>query len=188
MDRRARETLRKRLLEKLRGSFIYSDEPLYTLSSGRKSRFYIDCKRVTLDPEGAFLTGQLLLDAVSDIEIQAIGGMTLGADPLAVSAAVLSYGTDRVLRAFLVRKDPAGFNESPFLEGNLTRGTRVAVVDDVLTGGRSIQRVGEILKESGHHVVRVVALVDRREGGREHLEGLGYEVKSLFNLEDLLTS
>src|SRR5207253_6906155 len=127
-------------LKKLRDSFVYSNEPTFTLSSGRKSHFYIDCKKVTLDAEGAFLVGQLILDAVQDLEVDAIGGMTLGADPIATAAAVLSYGGERQIPAFIIRKEPKLHGTSAYIEGNIARESQVVVVDDVLTGGRSTER------------------------------------------------
>lgn len=186
MDKRERASFRQQLLKKLRDSFVYSDEPVFTLSSGRKSHFYIDCKKVTLDAEGAFLVGQLILDAIRDLEVDAIGGMTLGADPIATAAAVLSYGGDRQIPAFIIRKEPKPHGTSAYIEGNIARESRVVVVDDVLTGGRSTERTIRILEEAGCMVIKVIALVDRKEGGRERLEALGYTVESLFTVEDLL--
>ena len=186
LDKKEKASIRGQLLKLLKESFIYNENPVFTLSSGRKSRFYIDSKKVTLDPSGGFLVGQLLLDAISDIDVHAIGGMTLGADPLAISASVLSYGEGTPLPAFIVRKDPKGYGDSPFIEGNLRRGSNVVIVDDVLTGGNSVEKTIQILKENECQVLRIIALVDRKEGGREKLEKLGYDVMTLFTVEDLL--
>ena len=190
MDKQERATLRQRLLTKLRGSFVYNTEPIFTLSSGRKSHFYIDCKKVTLDSEGAFLVGQLILDAISNLEVDAIGGMTLGADPIATAVSVLSYGEQRTIPAFIIRKEPKPFVPSggpqAYIEGILPMKARVVVVDDVLTAGRATERTINVLKGAGCTVIKVIALVDRKEGGRQHLESLGYTVESLFTVEDLL--
>jgi orotate phosphoribosyltransferase len=190
MDKQERANFRLRLLKKLRDSFVYNTEPIFTLASGRTSHFYIDCKKVTLDYEGAFLVGQLILDAISGLEADAIGGMTLGADPIATAVSVLSYGEERPIPAFIIRKEPKPFVPSngplAYIEGNLPKRARVVVVDDVLTGGRATERTINLLKEAGCHVLKVIALVDRKEGGRQHLEGLGYTVESLFTVEDLL--
>ena len=192
MDKQERANFRLRLLKKLRDSFVYNTEPILTLSSGRKSHFYIDCKKVTLDHEGAFLVGQLFLDAISGLETDAIGGMTLGADPIATAVSVLSYGEDRPIPAFIIRKEPKPFVRSDgplaYIEGNLPKAARVVVVDDVLTGGRATERTINLLKEAGCKILKVIALVDRKEGGRQHLEALGYTVESLFTVEDLLKS
>jgi orotate phosphoribosyltransferase len=186
MNDSERTQLRRRLLKMLKDSFVYSTEPIFTLASGRKSHFYIDCKKVTLDPEGAFLTGLLFLDRIDGLEADAIGGLTLGADPIVSVVAVLSFERGEPVPAFIVRKDPKPYGVQPFIEGNLTREARVAVVDDVLTGGRSTERTIRLIEETGCRVVKVIALIDRKEGGAERLEKLGFEVESLFTVEDLL--
>jgi orotate phosphoribosyltransferase len=190
MNKQERAHFRQRLLTKLRDSFVYNTEPIFTLSSGRTSHFYIDCKKVTLDHEGAFLVGQLILDAISGLEADAIGGMTLGADPIATAVSVLSYGEARPIPAFIIRKEPKPYvpADGPlaYIEGNLPKKARVVVVDDVLTGGRATERTINLLKEAGCTILKVIALVDRKEGGRQHLESLGYTVDSLFTVEDML--
>ena len=179
MERHERLGIRHQVLKKLRDSFLYSSEPTFTLSSGRKSRYYIDCKKVTLDPEGAFLIARLVLDAIADEAVDAIGGMTLGADPIAVAVAVVSYQEDRPISAFVVRKDPKAHGATSYIEGNLPRGSRIVVVDDVLTSGTSTERTIGILKEAGCVIVKVLALVDRKEGGRDRLATAGYPTDSL---------
>ncbi len=186
MNDKERAALRQQLLKKLRDSFVYSSEPIFTLSSGRESHFYIDCKKVTLDAEGATWVGHLILDRVADLEIDAIGGMTIGADPIATAVSVLSYESGAPISAFIIRKDPKIYGKQRFIEGTLNRETKVVVVDDVLTGGRTTERTIEVLREVGCDVVKVIALVDRKEGGRERLEKMGLEVESLFTVEDLL--
>jgi len=186
MERHERLGIRHQVLKKLRDAFLYSSEPTFTLSSGRKSRYYIDCKKVTLDPEGAFLIARLVLDAIADDEVDAIGGMTLGADPIAVAVAVVSYQEDRPIAAFVVRKEPKAHGATSYIEGNLPRGSRIVVVDDVLTSGASTERTIGILKEAGCVIVKVLALVDRKEGGRDRLAAAGYPIETLFTIEDLL--
>ena len=187
MNPRERTAVRAQLLKKLRNSFVYHSDPTFTLSSGRKSRFYIDCKKVTLDADGAVLVARLVLDALDGLTVDAIGGMTLGADPIAVAASVMSsFEGERPIPAFIIRKEPKPHGLSPLIEGTLAKGAAVVVVDDVLTSGRSTERTINIVKEAGCRIVKVIALVDRKEGGREHLEALGHEVQSLFTVEDLL--
>ncbi|HLG22088.1 MAG TPA: orotate phosphoribosyltransferase [Candidatus Manganitrophaceae bacterium] len=186
MNNRERAALRQQLLKKLRDSFVYSSDPIFTLSSGRKSHFYIDCKKVTLDAEGATWVGLLILDRIAELEVDAIGGMTLGADPIATAVSVLSYESGTPLSAFIIRKEPKGYGKQSFIEGNVGRETKVIVVDDVLTSGRATERTIRILQDAGCDVVKVIALVDRKEGGREHLEKFGFEVESLYTVEDLL--
>ncbi|MEW6325330.1 MAG: orotate phosphoribosyltransferase [Nitrospirota bacterium] len=187
VNSRERASVRAQLLKKLRNSFVINREPIFTLSSGRKSRFYIDCKKVALEAEGAVLIGRLVLDAIDGLQVDAIGGMTLGADPIAVATTVMStFEGERPIPAFIIRKEPKPHGMAPLIEGTLAAGSRVAVVDDVLTSGRATERTIDILKEAGCRVVGVIALVDRKEGGRERLEALGYAVQSLFTVEDLL--
>jgi len=186
MDRQERLGIRHQVLKKLREAFLYSSEPTFTLSSGRKSRYYIDCKRVTLDPEGAYLIARLVLDAIADDRVDAIGGKTLGADPIAVAAAVVSYQESQPLSAFVVRKDPKGHGALPYIEGAVSRGSRIVVVDDVLTSGASTERTITVLKDAGCEIVKVLVLLDRKEGGRDRLSAAGYRVEALFTVEDLL--
>jgi len=181
-----RAQLRRRLLKMLKDSFVYSTEAKFTLSSGRKSHFYIDSKKVTLDPEGSFLIGLLFLEKIGEMEVDAIGGLTLGADPIVSVVSVLSFERGDPTPAFIIRKDPKPFGLHPFIEGNFKREARVVIVDDVLTAGHSTERSIRLLEESGAKVIQVIALVDRKEGGRERLEELGYSVDSLFTVEDLL--
>ncbi len=178
--------MRLRLLKMLRDCFVYSDEPVFTLASGRKSHFYIDCKKITLNPEGAFMVGLLMLDLVEELGADAVGGMTLGADPIVSAIAVLSFERGSPVPAFIVRKEPRGFGDKGYIEGTVPREARVVVVDDVLTAGRATERTIRILEDVGCRVIKVIALVDRKEGGKERLEAAGYSVDSLFTVEDLL--
>jgi len=186
LNKKEKASIRGELLNLLKESFVYSNDAVFTLSSGRKSHFYIDSKKVTLDPSGGFLVGQLILDAIHDLEVDAIGGMTLGADPMVISASVLSYGDGPPLPAFLIRKDSKGFGENPFIEGNLKKNSNVIIVDDVLTSGSSLERTVKMIEDLGCKVIRIVALVDRKEGGRERLEAKGHDIVTLFTVEDLL--
>lgn len=156
-----------------------------TLSSGRTSDYYIDCKRVTLSPEGAYLTGKLMLEMI-DNNVSAVGGLTLGADPIVASIAVLSYIQGRNLPAVIIRKEPKKHGTMSFIEGPvLERGTKVAVVDDVVTSGASLLRSIERLSAEGFQPVEVLTVLDRLEGGREAVEEAGYRLKSIFTRDDL---
>jgi orotate phosphoribosyltransferase len=184
--------MRAGLLRKLRDCFIYNPDHTLVLSSGRKSNFFIDCRRVTLDPDGALLVGRLVLAAAQSDDPDAIGGLTIGADPIATAVALLSVEASKPLPAFLIRKDPKPLTRpedpSAYIEGNLKKGARVVVVDDVLTSGRGTLRAIKILEEIGCSVVQVITLVDRMEGAKEFLEAEGYRVRSLFTMKDLLKS
>jgi orotate phosphoribosyltransferase len=162
---RDRERLRRLLREH---SLRFGD---FVLASGKRSPFYFDSKKTTLLPEGAWLVAVEVLAALDErgIEADAIGGMTLGADPIVCPVAALSYGTARPLRAFLVRKEAKGHGTGQRVEGSLFPGARVVVVDDVVTTGGSTMRAIEAVLAEGCQVVAVVCLVDREEGGRELL-------------------
>lgn len=160
-----KERLKELILEH---AFRYSETPSFKLVHGGMSQFYFDCKRVTLDPEGQFLIGNLVFNEIRDIEIQAIGGLTLGADPIACAAAHTSWIERRPVQAFVVRKEPKGHGTRNPIEGKLAAGDRVVVVDDVVTTGGSTLKAIAACREAGLEVVKVVVLVDRQEmNGRE---------------------
>ncbi len=141
------------------------------LSSGLRSNFYIDCKQVSLDAEGHFLIGQLFRAVIDRVapDARGVGGLTLGADPIASAVAVASFLAARPLHAFIVRKEPKGHGTGQWVEHGkrLPAGSRVVVVEDVVTTGASTLRAIERAREHGFEVVHVVALVDRLEGGRD---------------------
>lgn len=177
--------LKSELIQIIRGkSLITGVERV--LTSGRKSTYYIDAKMTTLDPRGANLTARLILEILRDYEVDAIGGYTLGADPIVSAVAALSAETERPLPAFIVRKDPKKHGQRKMIEGPFKKGWRVAVVDDVVTTGGSTLRACQAVEEEGGVVVLALALVDRLEGGRENLEARGYKFLSLLTRKDLL--
>ena len=160
---------RKRLMELLKEhSLMFGD---FTLASGKKSNFYFDSKRTTLLPEGAFLTAMEILAILDDngIQADAIGGMTLGADPIVCPVAALSHVEGSPLRAFIVRKETKEHGTSRKIEGSLEPGSRVVVVDDVVTTAGSTLKAIEAVEQDGHEIVAVICLVDREEGGTEKL-------------------
>jgi len=156
------------------------------LTSGRTSNYYIDAKMTTLDPKGAFLTARMILDILKPFDIDAIGGYTLGADPIVSAVAVLSAETERPLPAFIVRKEAKKHGERKMIEGPFEKGWRVAVVDDVVTSGGSTLKACQAVEEEGGKVVLTLTLVDRLEGGRKNLEEKGYKFISLLTRDDLL--
>ena len=160
---------RKRLMELLKEHSLMFGE--FTLASGKKSNFYFDSKRTTLLPEGAYLTAMEILTILRDHDIQAdaIGGMTLGADPIVCPVAALSHVEGNPLRAFIVRKETKEHGTSRRIEGQLEPGSRVVVVDDVVTTAGSTLKAIEAVEQDGHEIVAVICLVDREEGGTEKL-------------------
>jgi orotate phosphoribosyltransferase len=145
-----------------------------TLSSGLKSNFYIDCKQTVLGAEGHFLVGTLFGRVIEERapEVEAVGGLTMGADPLASAVSTMSYLSGRPLQAFYVRKEPKGHGTGQWLEGikSLRPGMPVAILEDVVTTGGSALKAIVRAREFGLKVALIVGLVDREEGGREALE------------------
>ena len=167
-------------------SFKYNPEPIFTLTSGKKSCYYVDCKKTTLDPQGAFLIGQVFFNHIKDLPVQGIGGLTLGADPIAISVALTSAIYNRPIPAFIIRKEPKKHGTQRWIEGDLPSRGGVVVVDDVVTTGGSTRKAIEALSGEGYHILSVLALVDREEGGREQIAQSGYELQSLFTLKDFM--
>jgi orotate phosphoribosyltransferase len=156
-----------------------------TLSSGRVSDYYVDCKRVTLSSEGAYLAAKLMLERLRP-DVSAVGGLTLGADPIVASMAVLSHLQGRNLPALIVRKEPKRHGTMSFIEGpGLERGSKIAVVDDVVTSGASLLRSMERLSAEGYLPVQALAILDRLEGGSEALEAAGMRLEAIFTRDDL---
>ena len=149
-------------------SLMFGD---FTLVSGKKSKYYFDSKKTTLLPEGAYLVAAEILETVTKngIEADAIGGMTLGADPTVCPVAALSQISGNPMRAFIVRKEVKDHGTGRQIEGNLAPGSRVVVVDDVVTTAGSTLRAIEAVEQAGHTVAAVICLVDREEGGTEKL-------------------
>ena len=167
----------------------------FTLASGKQSDLYVDCRVTTLDARGAVLVGRLLhalyLDECARLKVkpQAVGGLTLGADPLSLSLAMTSAlqdSTTDLVHAYTVRKEPKGHGRGRRIEGNFTPDSPVVVVDDVITTGESTLKAIQAVEDEGGKVAFVLVLVDRQEGGRENIQSKGYSVASLFTRQELL--
>ncbi|QSQ14741.1 orotate phosphoribosyltransferase [Myxococcus landrumensis] len=160
------------------------------LSSGKESDFYIDCKRTALLAEGHFLIGRLFLDAIrrEAPEAVGVGGLTLGADPLASAVSLTGYLSGHPLSAFIVRKEPKGHGTGQWIEGlsGLGAGAKVAIVEDVVTTGGSTIKAIERAQSEGLTVLGAFALVDRMEGGREAVEAAGHRLFTLFTRKDFI--
>jgi orotate phosphoribosyltransferase len=179
--------MKKRLIELvLKKAFKYSEEPVFKLVSGRMSNYYFNCKAVTLHPEGMHLIGNLIYDMIKDSGAKGIGGLTLGADPIAGAVAYTSYLKGDPFEAFVVRKSAKSHGTMQWIEGNIQKGDRVVIVDDVITTGKStIEAIGKA-KEAGLDIVKVIALIDRQEGGRENIEAIGFRVESVVTREEVM--
>lgn len=176
---------RDQLLELLyTRSFIYREDPPFTLVSGRESFYYFDCKATTLTPQGLYLVGRLMFEQIAGSGAEAIGGLTLGADPIALATALEAYRNDTNITPLIVRKEPKKHGTQKWIEGNLENVQNVIVVDDVITTGGSTITAVERMRESGLAVTKALVIIDREEGGRESIEALGIPVVSLFTRSD----
>jgi orotate phosphoribosyltransferase len=158
----------------------------FTLASGKESDYYLDCRLVTLDPEGLFLLSRLILEDLKETQVEAVGGLTLGADPIAAGVAALSHLEGRPVRAFLVRKETKAHGAQKRIEGAPLSGAKVAVVEDVMTTGGSAREAIAQAEAAGAKVERVYCLVDRLEGGGQELRSKGYDVRAIFEVPEVL--
>jgi len=164
------DKMKARLIEIIiEKSFQYRDNPPFTLASGKTSNFYFNCKPTTLDPEGMNLIGGILFKMLADADVTATGGLTLGADALANALAVISYQQGKPIKAFIVRKDVKDHGTKSAIEGGVQAGERVVILDDVITTGGSTITAIEKAKGAGLVIDRVIAFIDREEGGRENI-------------------
>jgi orotate phosphoribosyltransferase len=176
-----RERLRRLLLER---SVRFGD---FTLASGRRSSYYIDCRPSTMSAEGLTLIGRLGVQAIRSRgwRPQSVGGLTMGADPVAYAVAAASWGSDLVLDGFSVRKEAKEHGAGRLIEGNFSAGNSVVVIEDVITSGGSAQMAIDAVEAAGGKVLGILAVVDRGEGGRAMLESKGREVVALITSQDL---
>lgn len=156
------------------------------LASGRESDFYVDGKQTTLNAEGAWLVGNLVFEALRP-EVAGVGGLVIGADPIAGAVAAVSWHRGRPVHAFLVRKEPKGHGTGVFVEGrgNLPDGTAVCVVEDTVTTGGSLLKAVDRCEAEGLRVVQCLAIVDREEGAAEALAARGLTLDVLVRRREL---
>jgi orotate phosphoribosyltransferase len=162
----------------------------FKLASGKESDFYIDARLTTMSPEGLSLIGTLALSALRKTgwRIDAVGGLTLGADPISYAISYASAASDRPLRAFTVRKEPKAHGTGKLLEGPIREGDSVAIIEDVITTGGSALRAIEAVRSAKMSVSGVLALVDREEGGRQAIEKAGVSVVSLATASQIIAA
>ena len=154
----------------------------FTLSSGKKSEHYLNCKPITLTGRGLTLASLLML---KEVETNVVAGLTLGADPLVCGVSLLSALDGRLINALIVRKEPKGHGTEAWIEGLLPpKDVKVTVLEDVVTTGGSSIKAVEKLRDAGYIVEKVVALVDRQEGGEEAMKEAGLELVSIFKLTE----
>jgi len=175
---------------KIRLSALLKNEALrrgrFVLSSGKISNYYLDGRIITLTPEGAYLVASIILELIKDEDIDAIGGPTLGADPIVGAIAALSHIKQIPLKTFIVRKTTKEHGTQRQIEGPaLKKDSRVVLVDDVATTGKSLIEAKQALKEIGVKVDRAIVIVDRCEGARDNLANADLKLESILKIEDL---
>jgi len=179
--------MKDRLIELIiKRAFKYSEEPVFRLVSGRMSNYYFNCKTITLHPEGMHLIGNIIYGMVIGTSPAGIGGLTLGADPIADAVAYTSYLKGSPIEAFVVRKSAKAHGTMQWIEGNISAGDRVIIVDDVITTGKSTIEAVNRTREAGLDIVKVIAMIDRQEGGRENIEALGLTVEAVVTREEVM--
>ena len=175
------DALRRLLLER---SVRHGD---FVLASGQRSSYYVDCRLTTMSAEGMVLIGRLGWRAIREAgwRARAVGGLTMGADPVSYAVAAASWGTDMVIDAFSVRKEAKGHGTGRLIEGNFPSGEPVVVTEDVITSGGSASKAIQAVRAAGGGVAGVLAVVDRGQGGREALEAIGVAVIALTSSVEL---
>ncbi len=184
MFEKQKEELRKLLLH------LSYEKREVILASGKKSDFYFDGKQTTLNAQGAVLVGLTLWELIqrSGRRVEAIGGPTLGADPIVSAVSVVSALKGKPISAFIVRKEPKKHGTAAWIEGvkNLRPGMQVALVEDVVTSGGSILKAAQKVEEAGYFVSLIATIVDREDGGAQKIQSMGYRFASLFTKSELL--
>ncbi len=180
---------RERLLQLLREkSFRYSPEKPFKLVSGRVSPYYIDCRPTTHNAQGLFLIGEIFWEMLQDLRVDAVGGLTMGADPIAHAVALTSYLKGKPVNAFSVRKIPKEHGTGGLVVGDVKPGNRVVILEDVVTTGASTLKAIAAARDFGLEVAGVLILVDRQEGGLEAVASQVSRVQALFTLKELKTA
>lgn len=184
------DNLKERLIQLIRErSFQYSNEPKFKLSSGGVSNFYFNMKKTTQSPDGMYIVGKIIFEKIRELGLHpnAIGGLTMGADPIAYAVAMYSYIEKEPMHAFAVRKEPKQHGLKLPIEGDLQSGDHVIIVDDVVTTGGSTIKAINVAMENGLIIDAVIILLDRCEqNGRQNIEALGFPVYNILTLHDFI--
>lgn len=177
--------MRDRLIEILKEKSVITGKE-FKLASGKTSDFYVDARITTLHPEGSYLIGKIFLEMMDGMEIDSIGGYSIGADPIVASISLLSFIKGEPIPAFIMRKEVKSHGTGKLIEGNFQDGHRVIIFDDVVTSGGSILKGARQVEDRNGRILSVMAVIDREDGGREKIESAGYKFQSIFTRKDLL--
>lgn len=180
-------TTKTRLLKIIQEKSVLRDGT-YRLSSGNDTNIFFDMKTTMMSPEGANLIASLLLEYLKDEDIQGIGGIVVGAVPIVSVVCAMSFGTTRPLDGFFVRNDAKGHGTNRLIDGNIHRGMRAILVDDVTTTGSSVLRAARVARDSGCIIHKVISIVDRCQGATQALKDEGISLISIFSLTDFDSS
>ncbi|MEC4815471.1 MAG: orotate phosphoribosyltransferase [Scytonema sp. PMC 1069.18] len=176
-------TLRQQLLDLL--CQLAYQEGDFVLSSGQRSSYYINGKYVTLHPQGALAIGRIILSLLPS-DTQAVAGLTLGADPIVTAVSVVSAYENRPVTALIIRKEAKGHGTKAYIEGpTLPEGSKIVVLEDVVTTGQSAMKAVERLREAGYSVNQIISLVDRKQGGAEFYQSVGLKFEAVYTIEDI---
>lgn len=177
---------KSRLLEILKKEAFSKGK--FILSSGKESNFYLDARLVTLSAPGAYLTGRIMLDMVKNDAIDAIGGPTLGADPMVGAIASLSFQDQKPIPTFIIRKTPKAHGKNQQVEGPvLKEGCSVVIIDDVATTGKAFVESIEVLQKMNIKIKKAICIIDRGEGAREALSKYNVPLQSIFTIDQFLS-
>ncbi len=186
---RSVKAMKKRLIELIiERTFRFTDKPTFKLASGKMSSYYFNCKPTTLNSEGMYLIGNLLYDLIKSRrswKAKGVGGLTLGADPISNAIAYTYCLKGEQIESFVVRKEPKKHGTMLWVEGNVSRGDKVIIIEDVITTGGSTIKAIDRAKKSGLKVLGVIVLIDRQEGGKEKIEAKGVKVETVLNREEI---
>ena len=183
MEENFKDRLKDLLVKK---AIRYNDAPIFKLASGRMSNFYIDCRKVTHNAEGKYLIGNIIFHIIKGLNVNAIGGLTSGADPIASAVAYTAFLNNKAINSFVIRKERKEHGLKKLVEGDVQAGDRVVIVDDVITTGGSTIKAIEAAREEGLQIVKVIVLVDREEGGREEILKHVSSVEAVYTRTELL--
>ena len=181
LEVRVKTETAKRILELAQemGALLYGE---FTLTSGKKSRHYFEGKRLTLHPVGAYWVGKAVFDELTKIEVDAVGGVAVGGYPMVAAVALVSHLEGDPIPSFIVREQPKEHGTKRQIEGHFKAGSRVAIVDDVITTGGSVKKVIQAVEAANGKVVKVIVIVDRHEGGSDQLKNEGYDFEAIIDL------
>lgn len=181
--RALKEELMGYILER---AFLYSPDRPFVLASGKESPYYLDCRKVTLFSKSFDLVGRLFWEEIKFLGVEGVAGMSLGADPIVGAVLAKAVEEDYPLEGLLIRKEPKKYGTERQIEGNYYQGMDVVLVEDVITTGGSVLTAIEALEKENVNIVKVIALVDRQEGGTEKVKERGYEVQAIFNFSEIV--